>query len=48
MIEYNERGIVDKIIVNAYSGFSYLASLCFEKSYLNFDNEPASFHASSI
>jgi hypothetical protein len=38
----------NKIIVNAYSGFSFLASLCFDKPYINFNNEPAKFKISSI
>jgi hypothetical protein len=34
----------NKIIVNAYSGFSFLASLCFEKPYVNFEKIPAKFN----
>lgn len=38
----------NKIIVNAYSGFSFLASLCFDKPYLNFNKEPAFFPISRL
>jgi hypothetical protein len=38
----------NKIIVNSYSGFSFLASLCFDKSYLNFNKEQTSFKISKL
>ena len=32
------------IIVKSYSGFSFLASLCFDINYINFDGEKAIFN----
>lgn len=32
----------DKIISNIYSGYSYIAALCFKKSYVNFENQERS------
>jgi hypothetical protein len=36
------------IIVKSYSGFSFLASLCFDINYINFTGEPAKFSQSIL